>query len=169
VVRLGPLNLLTIVIAGSLFADAVVAGTLEFLVPAGLAGAVPAIPPATDLLSLSVPYQVAMAGLVVLVVALSYYPVTNMLSSGQAMNRAFDPFNLVNTYGAFGSITKTRYEIVVQGTREETVTADTEWETYEFTDPETRRETGRWWDRERVGTYYGPVGRRAASGSATAK
>ena len=28
---------------------------------------------------------------------------------------------------------------------------------YEFTDGETLRETGRWWDRERVGTYYGPV------------
>lgn len=28
---------------------------------------------------------------------------------------------------------------------------------YGFTDPETRAETGRWWTRERVGTYYGPV------------
>ena len=32
------------------------------------------------------------------------------------MNRGFDPFRLVNTYGAFGSITKKRFELVVLGT-----------------------------------------------------
>jgi hypothetical protein len=28
---------------------------------------------------------------------------------------------------------------------------------YRFTTPEGRRETGRWWERERVGTYVSPV------------
>ena len=28
---------------------------------------------------------------------------------------------------------------------------------YEFTAPGERAETGRWWSRERVGTYFGPV------------
>jgi hypothetical protein len=28
---------------------------------------------------------------------------------------------------------------------------------YEYTEPEQRRETGRWWTRERVGTYVSPV------------
>lgn len=30
------------------------------------------------------------------------------------MNRSFDRFHLVNTYGAFGSVTKQRYEVIVQ-------------------------------------------------------
>lgn len=73
----------------------------------------------------------AYAGAVIL---LSYYPVKNLLSSQQLMNAGFDPLNLVNTYGAFGSITKTRNELVVQG-REE----GGDWRTFEFkgkpTDP----------------------------------
>ncbi|HEY4002403.1 MAG TPA: lipase maturation factor family protein, partial [Candidatus Xenobia bacterium] len=39
--------------------------------------------------------------LVVLVCVLSIQPVANLLSPDQAMNTSFDPFNLVNTYGAF--------------------------------------------------------------------
>jgi len=230
------LNFLTIVLAGGLFADSVVTAGVDLF---GLSGVLPPVPAAAELAPLSLPHQVALAALLILVVALSYYPVVNMLSAGQAMNRAFDPLNLVNTYGAFGSITRNRYEVVVQGTHDETVTADTEWETYtfpgkptdperrppqwapyhlrldwqlwfaamapsprrspwfvhlcakllagdeathsllrenpfpdpddppthirtlryryDFTDLETLRETGRWWDRERVGTYYGPV------------
>ncbi len=33
------------------------------------------------------------------------------------MNANFEPFRLVNSYGAFGSITKVRHEVVLQGTR----------------------------------------------------
>src|SRR4029077_4887338 len=42
----------------------------------------------------------------------SVAPTMNMLSSQQLMNSSFDPLHLVNTYGAFGSITRTRNEIV---------------------------------------------------------
>ena len=42
----------------------------------------------------------------------------NMLSASQVMNTSFEPFHLVNTYGAFGSITRMRYEIVIEGTDE---------------------------------------------------
>jgi hypothetical protein len=38
----------------------------------------------------------------------------------------------VNTYGAFGSITRTRYEIVIEGSDEPAVTASTVWREYEF-------------------------------------
>jgi Lipase maturation factor len=38
----------------------------------------------------------------------------------------------VNTYGAFGSITKERNEIVIEGTADERVTAQTVWREYEF-------------------------------------
>ena len=33
------------------------------------------------------------------------------------MNTNFSPFKIVNTYGAFGSITKKRTEIILEGTR----------------------------------------------------
>ncbi len=66
------------------------------------------------------------------VAALSLYPVLNMLSPGQEMNASFEPLHLVNTYGAFGSITRPRYEVVVEGTEEAEVTADTRWREYEF-------------------------------------
>jgi hypothetical protein len=39
---------------------------------------------------------------------------------------------MVNTYGAFGSVTKTRYEVVVEGTPDEWPTAEATWREYEF-------------------------------------
>ena len=48
------------------------------------------------------------------------------------MNRSFDRLHLVNTYGAFGSVTKTRYEIILEGTTEKVITPDTRWQEYEF-------------------------------------
>jgi hypothetical protein len=51
----------------------------------------------------------------VLVVVLSYRPARNLVSSRQLMNSSFDPLHLVNTYGAFGSITRVRDEIVLEG------------------------------------------------------
>ncbi|MEM4782468.1 MAG: lipase maturation factor family protein, partial [Halalkalicoccus sp.] len=144
--------------------------------------------------------------------------------------------NASATYGAFGSITRDRYEIVIEGTTHEEITGDAEWRTYEFggkptntgnrprqiapyhlrldwqlwfaamsptpyrspwflrllvrllegdeatlelladvpfeepptyvravryryryTTPEEREESGRWWKRERVGSYVDPV------------
>ena len=52
-----------------------------------------------------------------LVVVLSWRPVQNLLSRTQAMNASFNAWHLVNTYGAFGSITRERFEIVIEGTR----------------------------------------------------
>mgnify|MGYP000262404111 FL=1 len=69
--------------------------------------------------------------LTVFVLARSIRPVVNMLSPTQVMNTAFDPLHLVNTYGAFGSITRDRYQLIVQGTNAESPTED-DWRTYEF-------------------------------------
>ena len=44
-----------------------------------------------------------------------------MLSPAQVMNTSFNPLQIVNTYGAFGSITRERYEIVIEGTDDDTV------------------------------------------------
>ena len=48
------------------------------------------------------------------------------------MNYSYNPFHLVNTYGAFGSVTKKRYEIVIEGTDEPFVSDQTRWQEYEF-------------------------------------
>ena len=174
------------------------------------------------------------------VALLSVAPLRNMLSPAQVMNTSFDPLHLVNTYGAFGSITRTRNEIVIEGTDEENLTPAAKWREYEFkgkpgdparmprqfapyhlrldwlmwfaafstpeehgwfsallvrllegeggalsllrvnpfpdrppryvramyyryrfTTRDERRETGRWWNRELVGTYFAPASLKA--------
>ncbi|KAJ7340279.1 Lipase maturation factor 1 [Desmophyllum pertusum] len=66
---------------------------------------------------------------------LSIPVVQNLLSSRQAMNTSFDSFRIVNTYGAFGSVTKERTEVIFQGTRNSTIILDENggiWEEYHF-------------------------------------
>ncbi|CAN5135353.1 lipase maturation factor family protein [soil metagenome] len=110
------LNFLTSALAVSAFDDAALGRLLPFVRPA---------------LSAETWHQLLVAGVAVAVALLSYRPVRNMLSSRQRMNYSFDPFHLVNTYGAFGSVTKERYEVVVEGTDEAEPTA-TAWREYEF-------------------------------------
>ncbi|MFE9095850.1 lipase maturation factor family protein [Streptomyces sp. NPDC007264] len=64
--------------------------------------------------------------------ALSHRPVRNLLSRRQVMNRSFDPLHLVNTYGAFGSVSRTRYEVVIEGTADAVPREDSDWREYEF-------------------------------------
>jgi hypothetical protein len=77
-------------------------------------------------------FTVAVAALAVVIVVLSYYPVRNLLSARQAMNASFEPFRLVNTYGAFGTVSRTRFEVVVEGTDSESLTPSAEWREYAF-------------------------------------
>src|SRR5438034_10441318 len=70
--------------------------------------------------------------LTALIVFLSYRPARNLLSRRQLMNYSFDPFHIVGTYGAFGSVTKERDEVIVSGTSDVTMTPQTEWLEYEF-------------------------------------
>lgn len=67
-----------------------------------------------------------------IVIYLSFEPIKNMLSSNQKMNLSFNPLHLVNTYGAFGSVTKQRYEVIIEGTSDLYVSADTDWKEYDF-------------------------------------
>ncbi|WP_267643345.1 lipase maturation factor family protein [Haloarchaeobius amylolyticus] len=217
------LNALTIVQAVAVFSDGMLLSILPVSTPATTS------PP---LLLSGVSVLVALV-----VLAMSIRPVANMLSPGQVMNTSFDPLHLVNTYGAFGSITKDRYQLVVEGTDAEDPGED-DWQAYEFkgqpgrpderppqwapyhlrldwqlwfaamrprpgrrqrwfgnflealleddadtlslvqsnpfpdsapeqvrvrryryrfTTPTERSETGRWWEREQVGTYVEPV------------
>ncbi|HEY7387211.1 MAG TPA: lipase maturation factor family protein, partial [Bryobacteraceae bacterium] len=72
------------------------------------------------------------AALAAVVVVLSVPVVLNMLSPGQLMNYSYNPLELVNTYGAFGSIGRTRYEVIVEGTDATAPTPDAQWREYEF-------------------------------------
>ncbi|HEY2568256.1 MAG TPA: lipase maturation factor family protein, partial [Candidatus Udaeobacter sp.] len=68
----------------------------------------------------------------ILVLYLSVAPVLNLVSGRQLMNYSYDPLDLVNTYGAFGSVGRERDEIVFEGTDESVITGDTKWKEYEF-------------------------------------
>ncbi|PYR62091.1 MAG: membrane protein, partial [Acidobacteria bacterium] len=77
-------------------------------------------------------HRAAIYVLAAVVGILSVAPMLNMLSSNQLMNSSFEPLHLVNTYGAFGSITRTRDEIVIEGTADPVITEGTVWREYEF-------------------------------------
>jgi hypothetical protein len=66
-----------------------------------------------------------------LVVVLSIQPVLNIFSSDQVMNTSFDPLELVNTYGAFGSVGKERYNVVFEGTAAE-FPNESDWKPYPY-------------------------------------
>ena len=55
------------------------------------------------------------AAVCALILYRSHPVVVNLMSRSQAMNTSYDPFRIVNTYGAFGSITKVRHEVILQG------------------------------------------------------
>lgn len=78
-------------------------------------------------------FYLILVGLYALLVAYrSWEPVKNLVSSGQIMNRSFDPWHLVNTYGAFGSITKRRFEIIYEGANGDLADPHLQWKEYEF-------------------------------------
>ncbi|OIJ67279.1 lipase maturation factor family protein [Streptomyces mangrovisoli] len=77
-------------------------------------------------------FEAVVLALAALVAWLSRHPVTNMISPRQVMNRSFDPLHLVNTYGAFGSVSRVRHEVVVEGTLDENPREDSDWREYGF-------------------------------------
>jgi hypothetical protein len=68
----------------------------------------------------------------VLHVVLSYRPIQNLFSHYQLMNASFNRWQLVNTYGAFGTVTRRRIEIVVEGTLDADSGDNADWREYEF-------------------------------------
>lgn len=112
------LNWLTIILAFSGFSDGVI-NSFFGLTPPEMA---------------VVPYyfEIVVMMLTVIVAYLSIDPVKNMRSSRQKMNFSFNPIHLVNTYGAFGSVTKQRFEIIIEGTQDPYLNESTEWLEYEF-------------------------------------
>jgi hypothetical protein len=64
--------------------------------------------------------------------AMSIQPALNLVSPDQRMNYSYNRFHLVGAYGAFGNVSRERYEVVIEGTADTVLTAATEWKEYEF-------------------------------------
>jgi hypothetical protein len=119
------LNWVTIVVMTAAIADPVINAVAAAIVP-GFHLTAPAFE-ATPAW-----FTAAVLLLALVVVVLSWFPVRNLLSPRQAMNASFDPFRLVNTYGAFGSVSRDRDEVIVEGTDAEMISEDVTWREYEF-------------------------------------
>mgnify|MGYP000253432439 CR=1 FL=1 len=129
------LNWLTMVLAFSAVDDA----TLRRLLP-GLAEADHGPTPLW--------FVVLVLAATALVVVLSWWPARNLLSRRQVMNASFNRWHLVNAYGAFGSITRRRTEVVVEGTLDADPGPDADWREYDF--------KGKPGDVRRVPRQYAP-------------
>jgi hypothetical protein len=113
------LNVVTMVIAAAAVPD----GFFRAVLPGASSNTLLAAPA----------WYIALVLLVTATVAvLSYWPVANLLARRQLMNYAFNRLHLVGTYGAFGSITRERYEIVIEGTSAAALSPEAEWREYGF-------------------------------------
>jgi len=66
----------------------------------------------------------------IIIALLSIQPIINLLSPGQVMNSSFDPLDLVNTYGAFGTVGQERDNIIFEGTNDDTTGGKANWKPY---------------------------------------
>ncbi len=117
------LNWLTIVPALAYFDD----GFWRRLLPRALARRAEAAAAAAQPNRAMLGASWALAALVAL---LSIQPVVNMISPHQIMNTSFDPLDLVNTYGAFGSVGQERQNVVFEGTDAVNTNAAAVWKPY---------------------------------------
>ena len=113
------LNWLTVVLGCSGYSDDVLTTLLPPL-SAASSGARP------------LAYEVTLYTLGGAVLLLSIKPTLNLFSANQAMNETYNSLHLVGSYGAFGSVTRERYEIVIEGTDAAQVSDHTSFREYEF-------------------------------------
>jgi hypothetical protein len=78
------------------------------------------------------PMRITCWAIACLVAFLSVEPVMNLLSPEQAMNASFDPLNLVNTYGAFGTVGRERMNVVFEGTNDAVPDDYASWKAYPY-------------------------------------
>jgi hypothetical protein len=112
------LNWLTLVLGFSAFSDTAL-GLVLPMASSPLAGR-------------PLPFDWMLYGLAGATLLLSIKPTLNLFSKHQAMNETYNPLHLVGSYGAFGSVTRQRHEIVLEGTLDEELSESTQWQEYEF-------------------------------------
>jgi hypothetical protein len=113
------LNWLTVVLGVSTLSDAAFRHVLPF-VRVGEVLPAPAF------------YGPASWTLVGVTVVLSIKPVLNLFSRRQAMNMSYNSLHLVNTYGAFGSVSQERREVVLEGSEADDPADEAGWREYEL-------------------------------------
>ncbi|MBW8872172.1 MAG: lipase maturation factor family protein, partial [Leifsonia sp.] len=77
-------------------------------------------------------FAVVAVAVTVFLVVLSWPPLRNLFARRQLMNATFNRWHLVNAYGAFGSVTQERYEVVVEGTADDPSDPGAQWHEYGF-------------------------------------
>ena len=85
---------------------------------------------AADNAEISTPMLTTAWSVTIIIALLSIEPVLNLVSPGQVMNSSFDPLDLVNTYGAFGSVGQERLNVVFEGTMDEQPDDKANWKPY---------------------------------------
>jgi len=113
------LNWITIVVAIAALPDWLLGALLPFVRSGGT-------------VAMPMEFTIGAIGLAILVAALSYQPVRNLLGRRQLMNYSFNSLHIVNTYGAFGSVTRHRDEVIVEGTEDADPSDTSTWREYEF-------------------------------------
>src|SRR4029453_5442075 len=136
------LNLITIVLATSALDDTLLRAVLPVDPPDRLGAPPPLAAPRRGPLLPGAPpdrlaapagwQQAAVVALALLVAVLSVRPARNLVGRRQLMNASFDPLRLVNTYGAFGAITRVRREVLLEGPDAPAPGPDTVWAEYQF-------------------------------------
>jgi hypothetical protein len=119
------LNWLTIVPALACFDD----GFWARLLPYGLVKRAEAAAAAAEE---SRPMRTTAWVVTAVIALLSIRPALNIVSPGQIMNTSFDPLDLVNTYGAFGSVGRERLNVVFEGTLDENPGDSAHWKPYPY-------------------------------------
>jgi hypothetical protein len=118
------LNWLTVVLCFSAFDD----GILHRLVPLARTQSIGA----GLLAGRPLAWEIALWAVGIATLAMSIEPALNLISRDQMMNHSYNRFHLVGAYGAFGNVSRERYEVVIEGTADTVLTAATEWKEYEF-------------------------------------
>ena len=112
------LNWLTVVLGVSAFSDNILSIAISFAAP--------------PLAPIPLAWTIVLWLLAAATAVLSIQPALNLISHSQVMNTSYNPWHLVNAYGAFGSVSRERYEIVLEGTTDRFITPATQWREYAF-------------------------------------
>lgn len=117
------LNWITIVLAFGRIGDSVIHTVLPFL---------PSEPEPLEPVTSPMWWVVLVLTASALLVVLSWWPLRNLFARRQLMNASFNRWGLANAYGAFGTVTRRRIEIVIEGTTDADPDDDADWREYEF-------------------------------------
>jgi hypothetical protein len=71
--------------------------------------------------------KIVVFSLLGLVLFKSWKPLINLIGPRQVMNTSYDQFQLVNSYGVFGSVGRERYEVIISGSND-----GINWKEYEI-------------------------------------